>query len=225
MTAYSKPAAQEQIVVPLKSAARAASPARRSAEQPRATLPEVAVEACLGFSESRRTGNIEVTFEPPAPRQSTAQNPSAPSPILQAAPLALHARPRPHAAMPVPQGDFGGDLRQVDAEAPAATHGEAIESLMADARKEPPGESSCRDPAAAALQTGMDVRLARIMDAWPRLSARTRAALAATLDSSQSPDTLGGAATRTAPVPLAVASPRRTEGNSSCNRRRRRTKE
>lgn len=225
MTSHPKPAAHEQIVVPLQSTPRAAFSARKSAELPHATIPEVAVETCLGFSESRRTGNIEVTFDEPGPPPSAAHRPSEPSPILQAAPIPLHARPRPHAAMPVPQGDFRHDLSQVDAEAPTETQGEAIESLMADGRKEPTGETRCRDPLGAPLQTGMDVRLARIIDAWPRLSAKARAALAATLDESRLPDSPGKAATRAGSVPLTVAAARRTEASSPPNRRRRRTKE
>lgn len=195
MAAYPKSAAQEQIVVPLKSVPGAAFAARRSAEQPRASIPEVSVEACLGFAESRRTGNIEVTFHSPSPslRQPPVPGQDEPPPVLKAAPIALHARPRPHAAMPVPQGDFRGDLLQVDAEAPAATEAAAIETLMADLPKEPSGESSCHDAKAVLLRNGMDVRLAQIVEAWPRLPPRTREALAAALDSPQSLDHRGTA--------------------------------
>jgi len=227
VTAYPTSAAEEKIVVPLKSSPRPVFAARNSAELPRTTIPEVAVEACLGFAESRRTGNIEVTFHSPSPRQAAAQGQSPASPIFKSAPIAMHARPRPHAAMPTPRSDFGGDLRQVDAEAPVATDGGPIESLMADAPKEPPEESSGKPVGMTPLRTGMDVRLARIIDAWPRLPSKARAALAAALDIAQSPSNSGNVGSRAATVPLAVAPSRKAETTPSPmpNRRRKRTKE
>jgi hypothetical protein len=227
VTAYPKSAAQEEIVVPLKSSPRPVFPARSSAELPRTTIPEVAVEACFGFAESRRTGNIEVTFHSSSPRQAAAAGQSPATPIFKSAPIAMHARPRPHAAMPTPQSDFDGDLRQVDAEAPVAADEGAIESLMADAPKEPPEELSGKPAGMTPLRTGMDVGLARIIDAWPRLPSKARTALAAALDLAQSPATSGNAGSPTATVPLAAASSRKAETAPATmpNRRRKRTKE
>ncbi len=225
MTAYPKPATHERIVVSLKSAARAGSPGQRSAEQPRTTIAEVAMEPCLGFAESRRTGNIEVTFQMPGSQRAGEPAHTEPASTVHATPIASPARPRPHAAMPVPQGDFSQDLRQVAAEAPSTSYGEVIESLLADARMEASEESSCPKSTAQRLQTGMDVRLARIIDAWPQLGARTRAALAATLDNSQVSTAVGGATEETRPIPMAVASPRSTGSPLSTNRRRKRAKD
>lgn len=231
MTAYPSPAEREQIVVRLNPSARISPSARPSPEHPRTCIPDVAVGACVGFAESRRTGNIEVTFQPHAARQAAdADGASALPPILKAAPIALDARPKPHAAMPAATGDFCDDMRTVDAEAPAATQGGMIEELMAHTVVEPGKEPTRCDAGTPAFRGGMDVRLARIIDAWPRLSARTRAAMTATLDdNSGTAEGPGLAASQVGPRPLAIRSPRRGEAQAKTagtpSRRRTRAKE
>lgn len=230
MTAHPRPAEREQIVVRLNPSAKIAPSVRPSPEHPRTCLPDVAVGPCVGFAESRRTGNIEVTFHAHAARQAAADEGASTSPaILRATPIALDARPRPHAAMPEATGDFSNDLQTVDAEAPAATQGGLIEGLMTHTAVEPGSEPARCDTGKPVFRGGMDVRLARIIDAWPRLSARTRAAMSATLDDSDTAEGAGVAASQVGPRPLAIRSPRRgaaqakTAGTPS--RRRARAKE
>jgi hypothetical protein len=230
VTAYPRPAEREQIVVRLNPCAKVSPSARPSPEHPRTFLPDVAVGECVGFAESRRTGNIEVTFQPHPARQAVgADGAGAPPPILKAAPIALDARPRPHAAMPAATGDFCDDLRTVDAEAPAATQGGMIEELMAHTVVEPGKEPVRCDTGTPAFRDGMDVRLARIIDAWPRLSARTRAAMTATLDDSGTARGPADATSQVGPRPLALRAPRRgdsqTKAAGAPSRRRARAKE
>jgi hypothetical protein len=116
--------------------------------------------------------------------------------------------------MPDATGDFREDLRTLDAEAPGGTRDAMIEELMLQGAAEPDCETAGCGPAAPAFRGGMDVRLARIIDAWPRLSARTRAAMTATLDDIEAADEPATAPNRVAPRPLAVRTARRGEGQA-----------
>ncbi len=215
MTAYPRPAEREQIVVRLNSAAKAAASARPAPERPRACIPEVDQGACFEFSESRRTGNIEVTLKSPAARKVAAEeSPRTSSPPLKAAPSALDARPKPHAGMPVPTGDFCEDLQSLDAEAPAAPQSGMMENLMAQGSVDPASESTRRGSGTPVFRVGVDVRLARIIDAWPRLSPRTRAAITAVLDDADPAEGPTAAVSQIAHRSLTVRATRRAEGQA-----------
>lgn len=191
MTEYARPADREQIVR-LNSGARATAPARPSPDRPRTCIPEVGSEACIEFAESRRTGNITVTLRSPTSRPTVAEAKTPePSPVLQAAPIALDAGKKPHAGMPTAMGDFYEDLQTFGAEAPLTPHGAMIEDLMAQAGVDPASDATRSDPGMPVFRGRADVRLARIIDAWPRLASRTRAAMTAVLDQAKDPAVAG----------------------------------
>jgi hypothetical protein len=190
------------MVVRLNPVMKTVASAGPAPERPRACLPEVDHGACLEFAESRRTGNIEITLKSFAAREASAENGSGVrSPVLKAAPSALDARPSPHAGMPAATGDFCEDLRIVHAEAPPEG---MIEELMAQGTVEPASETPRSGSTTRVFRGGMDVRLARIIDAWPRLSARTRAAMSATLENVELAEDPAVAASLESHRPLAV---------------------
>jgi hypothetical protein len=152
----------------------------------------VGSEACIEFAESRRTGNITVTLRSPTSRPTVAEAKTPePSPVLQAAPIALDAGKKPHAGMPTAMGDFYEDLQTFGAEAPLTPHGAMIEDLMAQAGVDPASDATRSDPGMPVFRGRADVRLARIIDAWPRLASRTRAAMTAVLDQAKDPAVAG----------------------------------
>jgi hypothetical protein len=139
-------------------------------------MAEIGVGTCLEFAQSRRTGNIEITLLAETSPQGTVD--------AEAGPKIFDARPKPHAGMPAATGDFYADLQLFDTKVPAAPQDAMMEDLMAGAGDEPASTRS-----ASAGRGGVDVRLAQIVDAWPQLPARTRAAMIAML---QAKDPAGG---------------------------------
>jgi hypothetical protein len=116
--------------------------------------------------------------------------------------------------MPAATGDFREDLRTLHDEAPSGLPDGMIEDLMAQGTAEPATGSARRGSGTPALHGGMDVRLARIIDAWPRLSAKTRAAMTATLDDVGLVQGPGIATSQVAHPPLAVRTERRGEAQA-----------
>jgi hypothetical protein len=221
--AYARPVDSQQIVVPLDSAARAGS-ARAASEHRRAFIPEVDGGACIEFTDSRRTGNIEVTLRPPSRAGNSAEKPGVLLPGETATCGGLNAGWESHAGMPSATGDFGEDLRTFDAEASALPHTGAMEGLMAQGSADPAARPAPSGTGASAFCGGVDVRLARIMDAWPRLSPRTRAAITAALnhdDETEHPTCAAGRAGDRSPTVRAARSDEAGPKNSGAAGRRR----
>jgi hypothetical protein len=103
--------------------------------------------------------------------------------------------------MPTPIGDFYEDLQTFGTEAPLTPPGVTIVDLMAQAGVEPASDSTGDDPGMPVFRGRADVRLAQIIDAWPRLPARTREAMTAVLDQAKDPPVAGRRRSRKAANP------------------------
>jgi hypothetical protein len=153
--------------------------ARPALDQLRASVAEIGDGTCVEFATSRRTGNIEITLSAETARSMKTDlidvSPTGSAPRTMAAGL----RPRSHAAMPEATGDFCNDLHTFDAHMPETAKDATIEDLMAGAGKEP---QVARRVSAPLEHGGVDVHLAQIIEAWPELPVKTRAAMVALLN-------------------------------------------
>jgi len=184
-------------------------------------MAEIDAETCLEFVQSRRTGNIEITFAAETVGEGTVDQTTGGSPVgADAGPKILGSRPRPHAAMPEATGDFRDDLQTFGTEVPATPQDAMIEGLMAGAGQ---GPASTRRASGPVGRGGVDVRLARIIEAWPQLPARTRAAMIALVDPAGRPAGLASPASEVAdrPPTLRPARARETQAKDPAGGRRR----
>jgi len=86
----------------------------------------------------------------------------------------------PHAAMPTASGDFCQDLEAIEKLSPMAAKHVVLEDLMGmDAAVQ---DSAGRQAARAVALGGAELGLAQIVEAWPQLSQKTRAAMLALLE-------------------------------------------
>ncbi len=178
MTAYTTPSGREQIV-PLNSGWKPVAASLPAFEALGAGSGEVGAADCLEFVASRRTGNIEVTLAAQSRHQGGVEATSGGFSVeSEAGPKILPSRPRPHAAMPEATGDFCHDLHTFGTEVPATPQDATMEDLMARKGAGPEATKRASKPVG---HGGVDVRLARIIEAWPQLPAKTRAAMVALL--------------------------------------------
>jgi hypothetical protein len=194
VTAYATPCGREQIV-PLNLGRKPATASRPTLDNLGTGIGAFGDGDCLEFVASHRTGNIEITLDAQTPHQGAVETSSGDSSAgLEGGPEILGSRPRPHAAMPEATGDFCDDLQTFGTEVPATPQDAMMEDLMAKKRTEQDATQRLSRPVG---HGGVDVRLARIIEAWPRLPARTRAAMTALLaDGDQAVDPAGKDAER-----------------------------
>jgi len=177
VTAYARPSVREQIVR-LNPGQKPRVAARPACDHLRASIAEIGDGTCLEFATSRRTGNIEITFSDEPSRLAKLHRTDAIPVAGEAQSQVPGLRLKPHAAMPEATGDFCDDLHTFDSHMPETPKDATIEDLMAGADQ---GPQPARRVSAPIEHGGVDVPLAQIIEAWPQLPARTRAAMVALL--------------------------------------------
>lgn len=178
MTAYARPSGREQIVR-MTPGQKPRAAARPALDQLRASVAEIGDGTCVEFATSRRTGNIEITLSAETARSLKTDLTDVPPTGSGPRTLAAGLRPKSHAAMPEATGDFCNDLHTFDAHMPETARDATIEDLMTGAGK---GPQVARRVSAPLEHGGVDVHLAQIIEAWPGLPVKTRAAMVALLN-------------------------------------------
>jgi len=182
---YVTPGDREQIVVRLNSTVVKAVPLPQTAASidSHACAADLPDGSRIEFAQSRRTGNIELTVREHAPRTEPAEGTTrGPVSNFKTVPKVVVPPQTPHAGMPAANADFYSDLQSLENRPSIAGRCGVLEDLMAGNDGDAACGSTARAAAPAVVRGSAGMDLTRIIEAWPHLSRKTRAAMVALVD-------------------------------------------